>query len=108
MHPRRMIKLKLQTENPFEMVLVENNNVIQAFSSNRTDHAFSVGVEPGRARSRDYFLDAHIGNPIAERRSVDSVTVTNQDESSSGSVISEQQQLRVNSRHPQVRFSVQI
>ncbi len=60
------------------MSLVEDNDVIQKFSAKASDHAFNIGVLPGRGRSRDDLIDTQRINPSSNPITIFAVAVTQQ------------------------------
>ena len=60
------------------MTLVEDDNVIQAFTADRTDETLDVGILPGRSRGSDDLGDAHRSNAMAECRTIRFVPVAQQ------------------------------
>ena len=60
------------------MTLAEDDNMIQAFTADRTDQSLDVGVLPGRSRGSDDLGDAHRANAMAERRAIRFVPVPQQ------------------------------
>jgi hypothetical protein len=60
------------------MPLVEHNDVIEAFPSNRPDDAFSEGVLPGRSRGDADLAHSQAFHPPDEQIAVDRVPVAEQ------------------------------
>ena len=60
------------------MTLVEDDNVIQSFTADRTDETLYVGILPGRSRSSDDLRDTHRANAMAECRAIRFVAVPQQ------------------------------
>jgi hypothetical protein len=52
------------------MMLVEDDDVIQTFTADRTNDAFDVAVLPRRARRSNNLLDTHPTNAIAENLAI--------------------------------------
>ena len=48
------------------MTLAQDDNVIQAFTADRTDETLGVGVLPGLSRGSDDLCDAHRANAMTE------------------------------------------
>ena len=63
---------------PSQMPFIENNNVIQTLSPDRSDNAFHIRILPRRARSRKYFFDAETFHSMSESITVDAITVAKQ------------------------------
>ena len=55
--------------------LVEHDQVIQAFASNSSDHAFDKGTLPGLARCRQHLFDAHRLHLLDEVMAEDAITI---------------------------------
>jgi hypothetical protein len=53
-----MMILKIARQDASQVMFVEDDNVIQAFSADRTDETFDVGILPGRSRGSDDLRDA--------------------------------------------------
>ena len=61
-----------------EMVLAQNDDVIEALPTGRTDEALDIGILPrGLVRDQD-LLNPHVSNSLAEPYPVDRVTVSQQ------------------------------
>src|SRR5258708_30801061 len=60
------------------MALVEDDDVIQAFSADRTDETLSVRVLPGRSRRGDDLRDPHRSNAMTKCRTIGFVSVPQQ------------------------------
>src|SRR5438045_7956135 len=60
------------------MARVEDDNVIQAFSADRTDETLSVRVLPGRSRRSDDLRDPHRSNAMTKCRTIGFVAVPQQ------------------------------
>jgi hypothetical protein len=57
------------------MPLVEHNDVIEAFPSNRPDDAFSEGILPGRPRGDEDLAHPQGFHPLDERVAVDGISI---------------------------------
>ena len=68
----------VRSKDSFQMSLIENDDVVKAFSAYRADQAFYVRRLPGRTICDDYFLHTHVLNSLAEEVPVDGVAITNQ------------------------------
>jgi hypothetical protein len=68
-----MVVGEVPGERAPEMRLVEDDDVIETFAPNRSDHAFDVRVLPWTRRRRDDFTDAHAGDSAAEEVAIDGV-----------------------------------
>ena len=67
------------TENPFQVSLVQHNDVIQTLAADRTDQAFDVWILPGRSPRRDNLFNAHVGHTRFELVPVDAISIANQE-----------------------------
>ena len=68
MRSRVMVILKIAREHSAQVTLAEDNDVIQAFTADRTDQSLDIWVLPWRSRGSDNLRDAHCANAITERR----------------------------------------
>src|SRR5713101_6455162 len=66
MRPRSVVVFDVGQKDTTQMALVEDHDVVEAFATDRTDHALDVRVLPGRAWRRDDFRDPHRLDPAAE------------------------------------------
>ena len=58
--------------------LIEHDNVVRAFSSDRAYQSFHESVLPGRVRRGQNFLNAHPENCLTESISVTTILISNQ------------------------------
>jgi hypothetical protein len=61
-----MMILKVTRQHAAQVALAEDNNVIQAFTTDRTDKTFDVRVLPRRSPGCDDLRDAHRPNPMTK------------------------------------------
>src|SRR5881296_3618346 len=61
-----------------EMPFVEDDDVIEAFPSNRPDDALGEGILPGRSWGDEDLVDPHALHPPREHLAVDGVAITEQ------------------------------
>jgi hypothetical protein len=52
------------------MLLIENDDVIETFATDRANDAFDIGILPRRSRRGDDLLDRHRVDTIAEGRPI--------------------------------------
>ena len=78
MSARASVIRKIGLQHSSETRLVDNDNVIQAFPPDRSDHPFGVGILPGRVRSAQHFVDAKPGGRLAKYFAVNAVAVAQQ------------------------------
>src|SRR5882757_5836156 len=57
------------------MALIEDDDVVQAFSADRTDETLSVRVLAGRSRRSDDLRDPHRSNAMTKCRTIGFVSV---------------------------------
>src|SRR5438094_507249 len=71
-----MMVLKIARQNAAQMALVEDDDVIQTFATDRTDKTLSVRVLPRRSRRSDDLRDAELEQlPVNARRTPQRVGV---------------------------------
>jgi hypothetical protein len=75
--PRSMVVREVRFQNPIQVLFAEDDNVIETFSTDRSDQAFGIGVLPGGPWRSQNFLDADALAPTAELLAVDTITVAN-------------------------------
>src|SRR5260370_33909317 len=73
-----MMVLKIARQNAAQMALVEDDDVIQAFSADRTEETLNVRVLPGRSRRSDDLRDPHRSNAMTKCRTIGFVSVSQQ------------------------------
>ncbi len=61
-----------------QMCLPDNDQMIQALSSDRSDQPFDIGVLPGRAWRRGTIPDSHGSNTSPEYLSVGAIAITDE------------------------------
>lgn len=72
-----MVVFEIALQNPYQVFLVENNDVIQTVTPYAADEPLYEWILPRRPPGRDYALHAQVSNTIAKRRSVDAVAIAN-------------------------------
>ncbi len=60
-----------------QMCLPDYNQMIQTFSSDRSDQSFDIGVLPGRAWCRRAIPDAHAFDPPLEHLPIGAIAIAN-------------------------------
>jgi hypothetical protein len=70
--------LKICRQNPAQVALIEDDDVIEAFAANLPNDALDVRVLPWRPRRGNDFFDAHRVNSIAEALTIRCVNVAQQ------------------------------
>src|SRR5258708_38566997 len=78
MRPRSVVVFDVGGKDTTQMALVEDHDVVEAFATDRTDHALDVRVLPGRAWRRDDFRDPHRLDPAAEVPVIRRIAIANQ------------------------------
>src|SRR5437899_6672480 len=78
MRARRVVVGEVPAQQASEMPFVEDDDVIEAFPSNRSNHALGIGVLPGRAWGDEDLVDPHALHPPREHVAVDGVAITEQ------------------------------
>ena len=69
---------EVSPENPSEMSLTDDNDVVQALPPNASNQPLSERILPGAAWRGENLLNIHSLNPVLEMAAIDSVSVTNQ------------------------------
>ena len=59
------------------MFLVKDNHVIQAFSTNGSNYAFTIRILPRRLWRNHNLLDAHVFDSLSKEFAIDCIAVTN-------------------------------
>src|SRR5262245_18551164 len=73
-----MMILKIARQNAAQVTIVENDNVIQAFTADRADEMLDVGILPRCSRGSVDLCDPHRPNAITECRTIRFVSVPHQ------------------------------
>ena len=71
-----MVVIEVIAKNPLQMVLIQNDDMIQTFSTHRSDNTFDIGVPPWSARCRDDFLDSQCSDPSFHLLAIDRIAIT--------------------------------
>ena len=66
---------RVAPENPTQVTFAKHDDVIQAFSPNRTKHPFNEGILPRRSMCSLSLFDAHLLGASSEVNTIDSVTI---------------------------------
>src|SRR3989442_4350807 len=75
MRARRVVVGEVPAQQASEMPFVEDDDVIEAFPSNRPDDALGEGILPGRSWGDEDLVDPHALHPPRERVAVDGASV---------------------------------
>lgn len=65
-----VVILKVCRQYTAQVTLIEDDDMIEAFATDRADDAFDVGVLPRRSRRGDDLLDGHRLDTVAEGRPI--------------------------------------
>src|SRR5256712_11755301 len=79
MRARRVVVGEVPAQQPSEMPSVEDDDVIEAFPSNRPDDALGERSMPGRSWGDQDLADPHALHPPRDRVAVDGVAITEQE-----------------------------
>ena len=79
MRSRPMVILEVLTEDPEQMPLAQHDEVIETFSSDRSDQPFCVPVLPGRSGCGQHLFDAHAAKSFAYDVPVGAVAVADEE-----------------------------
>jgi len=74
-----MAVVKVIGEDPSEMAVVENDAMIKAFATDRSNDSLDIRRLPRRTVCDQHFLDAHVLDTLAERVAVDRIPITDQE-----------------------------
>ena len=75
MSARAIVIRHVREEDVAQVSLAEDDDMIKAFPSDRTDQPFNVAVLPGRLWRGWLVTNAHDAKPPFEKRAVDAVAV---------------------------------
>src|SRR5262245_16388225 len=75
MRPSPVIVREIRGQDAPQVPLAENDDMVQALASHRTDEPLREGVLPRAARGRQDFTDAHALRALAKRGAVDAVAI---------------------------------
>lgn len=78
MRSRRMVVGRVATKNAHEVPFVQNDDVVEALSPDRSDQTFTIRILPRRGGGCDDFRDAHRLDTPDEVSTEDAVTVAKQ------------------------------
>lgn len=71
-----VIITKVGLQNSAQMIVIDHNQVIEAFPADAADHPLYITILPGSPRRCPYLLDAHSVDSVCKALAVDSVTVS--------------------------------
>ena len=71
-----MIIINVFSKNPSQMSLVEDNDVIQTVSAERSDNTFTKRILPRRARRSDNLLNTKASNPSLNLFTINRIPIT--------------------------------
>jgi len=78
MRARRVVVGEVPAQQASEMPFVEDDDVIEAFPSNRPDDALGEGILPGRSRGNEDLAHPQAFHPPCEHVAVDGVSIAEQ------------------------------
>jgi hypothetical protein len=78
MRARRVVGGEVSAQQASEMPFAEDDDVIEAFPSNRPDDSLGEGILPGRSWGDEDLVDPHALHPPREHIAVDGVAITEQ------------------------------
>jgi len=78
MSSRPLVVVEVRLQNAPQTGLIQDDYVIQAFPTNRTDQSLNVGVLPGRLRCRENFTNAQPAGCLLKFLSVAPIPITQQ------------------------------
>ena len=79
MRPRVQVVIEVRAQDAVEMPLIENDDMVEAFSTDRTHEPFAIRILPRRPwRTHDLF-DVQVLDARTKRAAVDSIAITNQE-----------------------------
>lgn len=78
MRARGVVVVDVFGEDPSQVRFAEKDDMIEAFTADRSDHPLSERVLPGRTWRDHDFLDSHVLEPLLEAVAVDAIAITDQ------------------------------
>ncbi len=79
MRTRVKIVVEVQAKNAQQVSLVEYDEVVEAFTANRSNQALTIRILPGRSGGANDLLDAQISNALLQYVAIDGVAITDQE-----------------------------
>ena len=68
-----MVVIKVIAKNPFQVSLIQDDDVIQTFSADRSNNAFDIGILP-KIRVIVFRLNSHLKADARESQNLHSLT----------------------------------
>ena len=78
MSSRPVIVGPIRAKDPFEVTLIEDDDMVEALATDGTDETLHIGRLPGRTWGDAYLLDAEAAHPAPEAFAVDGISVAQQ------------------------------
>ena len=78
MRARTVVVAGIRGEDPRSLTLVENDEVIHALATERSDEALRVGILPRRSRGNGDLVKAQSRDASPELRSIDPIAIADQ------------------------------
>src|SRR4051794_25643996 len=73
-----IVVTRVRAQHVTQMALADDDHMIEAFATDRTDHPFVIAVLPGRSRRCRSVANAHRPNAAGKRLAVDPIPITNE------------------------------
>ena len=72
-----MVITEIANQDPFQMTLVQYNNMVQTISPDAADHSFNVSSLPRASRSRQDLFDTHAADAFPKLAPINSIAIPN-------------------------------
>ncbi|MDA0823554.1 MAG: hypothetical protein O3C28_14190 [Proteobacteria bacterium] len=73
-----MVVTEVACQDPFQLMLVQYDDVIQAVASDAADHSFHLSILPRAPRSRQDLFEIHAFDTFAELAPIDIIAIPDQ------------------------------
>jgi hypothetical protein len=70
-----MIIVEVFGQEPPQMSLMQDDHVVQTFTTDAPDEAFDIWVLPGTSRSNDHFFHIHVSYTLPKGDTIDAITI---------------------------------
>ena len=70
-----MVILEVTLQDPFQVVLIENDHVVQTIAADTADAPLDVRILPRAARSRDHFFDEKTVHAMAKALAINRISI---------------------------------
>ena len=78
MGPGSVVIIEILGQRSFQMFRIQNDEVVQALSSDRANQALGVRILPGTLRRSQHLFDPECRDPLTNIVSVDAVPISDQ------------------------------